>query len=97
MIWRQKAEDAFSITFHDNSKNKNRKIYFSTDSAHCASSIKTGLKLRGGGVHILDQEKPLYQVFREKKFPLNYFFVKRILKILIIGSFSGGGDLQIVI
>ena len=46
----------FSMNFHDNLKNKirkNRKIDFSFDSAHCASSIKTGAKLSGeGGVCI---------------------------------------------
>ena len=39
----------FSMNFHNNSKNKSRKIYFSIISTHCASSIKTGSKLRGGG------------------------------------------------
>ena len=32
---------------NNNSKNKNRKIDFPFVSAHCASSIKTGSKLRG--------------------------------------------------
>ena len=36
---------------HDNSKNKNRKIDFSFDSAHCASFIKTEAKLRGESVY----------------------------------------------
>ena len=35
------------MNFHDNSKNINRKIDFSFVSAHCASSIKNGSKLRG--------------------------------------------------
>ena len=43
----------FSIHFHDNSKNKNQKIDFLSDSTHCASLIKTGIKLRGGGVYIV--------------------------------------------
>ena len=45
----------FSMNFHDNLKNKNRKnlkISFSFVSAHCASVMKVGSKLRrrGGGV-----------------------------------------------
>ena len=39
----------FSMNFRDNSKNKNCKFDFSFVSTHCASSIKTGSKLRGGG------------------------------------------------
>ena len=39
----------FRWIFHDKSKNKNQKIDFSFDSAHCASFIKNGAKLRGGG------------------------------------------------
>ena len=34
------------MNFHDNSKNKNQKIDFSFDSAHCASFIIIGAKLR---------------------------------------------------
>ena len=41
----------FSLNFHDNSKNKNWKIYFPFISVHCASSIKTISKLRGEGVY----------------------------------------------
>ena len=37
------------MNFHDNLKNKNRKIDFSVDSAYCASSMKLGSKLREGG------------------------------------------------
>ena len=37
----------FSMNFHDNLKNKNRKIYFSFVSTHCLSFIKTESKLRG--------------------------------------------------
>ena len=37
------------MTFHDNSKNENRKIGFLFDSALCASVMKMGAKLRGGG------------------------------------------------
>ena len=46
-----------NINFRDNSKNKNRKIDFSFVSAHYASSIKIGSKLRGGGCayHYLGQ------------------------------------------
>ena len=39
----------FSMNFHDNSKNKNWKIEFSFDSAHCTSFMKVGLKLMVGG------------------------------------------------
>ena len=39
----------FSMNLHDNSKNRNRKIVFSFVSAHCASFIKVGSKLRGEG------------------------------------------------
>ena len=45
----------FSMNFHNNSKNRNRKTNFSFDSAHCASFIKTGAKLRG---HILSWKIP---------------------------------------
>ena len=45
------------MNFHDNSKNKKRKIDFSFDSAHYVSFIKTGEKLRGGGLNILSLEK----------------------------------------
>ena len=47
-----------SMNFHDYSKNKNHKIYISFDSAHCASFIKTGVKLRGGEVCTSLVEKP---------------------------------------
>ena len=43
----------FSMNFHDNSKNKNREMDFSIDSAHCASLIKTGANLMGGGFCIV--------------------------------------------
>ena len=42
------------MNFHDNSKNKNwknQKIDFSFDSAHCASFMKTGEKLRKGSAY----------------------------------------------
>ena len=45
----------FSMNFHDNSKNENRnnrKIDFSFVSAHSASFMKMGARLRGGGVCI---------------------------------------------
>ena len=38
------------MNFYDNLKNKNRKIYFSFDSALSASFMKMGAKLRGGGI-----------------------------------------------
>ena len=41
----------FSKKFHDNSKNKIRKIDFSFDSAHCASFMKMRAKPRGGSAH----------------------------------------------
>ena len=37
------------MNFHDNSKNKNRQIDFPLVSAHSASLMKTGSKLKGGG------------------------------------------------
>ena len=37
------------MNFHYNSKNKNRKIDFSFDSAHCASFMNVGSKLKEGG------------------------------------------------
>ena len=37
----------FSLNFHDNSKNKSRKIDFSLDLAHCASFMRMGAILRG--------------------------------------------------
>ena len=39
----------FSMHFHDNLKNKNRTIDFSFDSAHRASFMKMGAKLKGVG------------------------------------------------
>ena len=48
----------FSMNFHDNSRNKNRKIVFSFVSAHCATFMKVGSKLRGGGLHILSWDRP---------------------------------------
>ena len=39
----------FSMNFHDNSKNKNWKIVFSSVLAHCESFMKVGSKLRGKG------------------------------------------------
>ena len=41
------------MNFHDNSENKNRKFDFPFDSAHCASFMKGGSKLRGGGLLIV--------------------------------------------
>ena len=51
----------FLMNLRDNSKNTIRKIDISFDSAHCASFIKTGARLRGGGERgliILSWEKP---------------------------------------
>ena len=60
----------FRWIFPDNSKNKNWRIfllYFSFYSAHFASSIKTGSKLKGeGGLHILSREKARTCTDREK-------------------------------
>ena len=36
------------MNFDDNSKNNNRKMDFSFDSAHCTSFMKVGSKLRVG-------------------------------------------------
>ena len=48
----------FSMNRHDNSINKNRKIYFSFDSAHkkidklnLSSFMKVGSKLKGGSAY----------------------------------------------
>ena len=38
----------FSINFHDNSKNENRKNVFSIVLTHCATFMKVGSKLRWG-------------------------------------------------
>ena len=37
------------MNFRDDSKNKIRKIDFSFDSAHCASFMKMGAKMRWAG------------------------------------------------
>ena len=47
----------FLMKFHDISKNKIWKIYFSFVLAHYTSSIKTGSKLSGGGSAYLQLEK----------------------------------------
>ena len=48
----------FSMNFHDNPKNKNRKMDFSFVSAQSASFMKIGAKLReGGGLHILSWDR----------------------------------------
>ena len=51
------------MNFNDNLKNKNWKIVFSFDSAYCASFIKMGAKLRGGGLHIFSWKKPMLLSF----------------------------------
>ena len=52
----------FSMNFHDYSKNNNWKIDYSFHSAHCASLMKVGSKLKGGGgdLHILNWEKAAF-------------------------------------
>ena len=50
------------MNFHDNSKDKNRKIDFSFVSDHSASFMKTGAKL-----HILKILEMLRNVYPEKK------------------------------
>ena len=40
--------------------NKNWKIDFSFNSAHCASFMKVGSKLRGGGLHIHSWDRAMY-------------------------------------
>ena len=50
----------FSMNFHNSSKNKNWKIDFSFVSAYCASSIKTGSKLRGGREREGGEEQSAY-------------------------------------
>ena len=54
----------FTITRKIN--RKNRKINFSFDSAHCASFMKIGSKLRGGrgGLHILSWDRALLLIIR---------------------------------
>ena len=58
----------FSMNFHDNSKNeirKNRKIVFSFVSAHCASFMKVGSKLRGEDLLVVtwDRAKTSADIF----------------------------------
>ena len=64
----------FSMNFHDNSKNKSGKIVFSFVSGHCASFMKVGSKLRGGGgagLHILTWDRApcclLYMILKYRK------------------------------
>ena len=53
------------MNFHDNLKNKNRKIIISFVSAHCASSMKVGSKLRvGGGLLVVSWERAEKSTFR---------------------------------
>ena len=64
---------SFWWIFHDNSKNKNWKIVYSFVSAHCASTIKIGSKLKGsrgrgwGGfcISFLGTERELVSLGRE--------------------------------
>merc|ERR1719154_279999 len=49
----------FSMNFHDNSKNKNRKIYFLFASAYCASFMKVESKL-GVGIFLVGTEPNLF-------------------------------------
>ena len=49
----------YSMNFHDNSKDKNKKIDFSFDLPHCTSFMKVGSELRGGGaLHITSWDRP---------------------------------------
>ena len=58
----------FSMKFHDNSQNKNRKIDFSFHSAHCASFMKVGSKLSWEGLHILPLDRAVESFYsRELK------------------------------
>ena len=55
--------DQFSMKFHDNSRNRiyiSRKIVFSFVSAHCASFMKMGWKLREGVCISFVGTKPKY-------------------------------------
>ena len=77
----------FSINFQDDSKNKNQKIDFSFVSAHCASSIKTGSKLRGGvGICIsLVGNNPLADPFTQtKKFGILQYSESQGMSLLLI-------------
>ena len=50
----------FSMNFHDNYKNKerkNRKTVFSFVPAHCASFMKVGSKLREGGLLVVTWDR----------------------------------------
>ena len=68
----------FSMNFHDNAKNENRKIDFLFDSAHFAYFIIMGAKLRGVGVCIfLVGKKPTYD---------RYQFLIKCMKILHVAS-----------
>ena len=62
----------FSMNCHDNSKNKDRKIDFSFDSAYCASFFKMEAKLRGrrAGVHILSWELPNFLILLQHGFEI---------------------------
>ena len=60
----------FSMNFHDNSENKNKKnlkIDLSFDSTYWASSIKTGSKLMGEGSAISLVGKYTQKKFAKKK------------------------------
>ena len=58
VLKREKFKNSkFSINFLDNAIHKNRKTDFSFDSAHCASFMKVGSKLRGGGLHNLSWDR----------------------------------------
>ena len=75
------------MKLHNNSKNKNRKIYFSYDSAHCASFMKMGAKLREGGVCIsLLGTGPLFE-FIVILFAFNgYILFKFIVFLFVLDS-----------
>ena len=56
----------FPMNFHDNSKNKNRKMDFSFDSALYASFMKMGVKLRGGSAYPYLGQGPSYEIVIEQ-------------------------------
>ena len=71
--------------FQDNLKNKNLrffKILFFILFSTLSSSIKTGSKLRGGGLHILIWEKPIFRIcaLLWKLFFGEFFFVTLFLR-----------------
>ena len=72
------------MNFHDNSKNKNRKIVFSFVYAHCTSFMRVGSKLRGVVCLSLVGTEPVN---------LNTFEIKKCRKKLFSNLFNFGGGL----